>query len=107
MDETILVELKRGADGLDLAETLGRRGVTGRVVRHGELWALEIRAGREPLERLLIDVLSALETWLAYSDTPAVDIRVGRRLYTFRSGAEGRRLTEAHRRASEGGPRRG
>lgn len=95
MDETVLVELAHGADGLDLAQTFARRGVTGRVIRQGELWALEIRAGREPLERLLIDVLSALETWLAYRDIPAVDIRVGRRVYTFRRpGAEGRRLTE-------------
>ena len=83
MAETIHIELATTAEGVDLVEALARRGLTGELVRAGSPSEVAVRYASEETDRLLLEVLAALEAWLADRGVSSLRVRVGKRAFTF------------------------
>ncbi len=96
--EAIRIELESRADAADLVRAFAVRGLTGGVEVVNGHCEVEIANRREQTERLLIDVLAALEAWLADHDDPPTRVRVGERSYVF--GAPASLVDMAHARAA-------
>jgi len=83
--DTIRLETASAGEAIDLIETLARRGLNAALVRECGCSHVEVSSPGEPTQRLLGDVLVALETWLADATPRAVRLRVGERTYTLES----------------------
>jgi hypothetical protein len=81
----VRVERLEQHEALDLAQALAVRGLVGRPVRSRGVGALEIHDAREDTQRLLTEVVEAVETWLADRQRDPVVISVGGRKRTVRA----------------------
>lgn len=86
MAETIRVGLAGPSEGADLVRMLAAQGLPGRLIREAGRWEVEIGSEHEETERLLSDVLAALETWLGEREPSSIRVRVGGRTYAFPQG---------------------
>ncbi len=71
----IRIEVGSRFESFDLSESLARRGIHAAVVELDGGWEVEIHSPREQPERLLQDVTSGVETWLAGRGADAATIR--------------------------------
>jgi hypothetical protein len=99
MAEAIRIELDSPADAADLVRALGVRGLTAGIARVNGHCEFEIAYRREKTERLLVDVLAALEAWLADRTYPSTRVRIGQRSYTFGVGSDRERSLPERARA--------
>lgn len=98
MAEAIRIEIENPADAADLARAFAVRGLVGEVVPVNGRCEVEIVSRREQTERLLIEVLAALEAWCADRDRISACVRVGERSYAFEASSGS--LEPAHARAA-------
>lgn len=84
----VRVERLEQDEALDLAQALSVRGLVGRPLRVRKHVVLEIRDEREDPERLLKEVIDALEAWLADRHRDALLVSVGDTQRTVRAARD-------------------
>jgi hypothetical protein len=72
--ESIVIEVASARAGADLIDTLGRRGLIGKLVGDEENWDVAVATRGEELVRLLAEVVAAVEAWR--NDRRAGDLTV-------------------------------
>jgi hypothetical protein len=77
LDPPIRIEWLEGGEAIDLVQALAVRGLIGKRVRRRAHHAVVIYHPHEGTERLLPDVIDALEDWLADRGRATIDVRVG------------------------------
>jgi hypothetical protein len=77
LDPPIRIEWLEGGEAVDLVEALAVRGLIGKRVRRRTRHAVVIHHPHEGTERLLPDVIDALEDWLADRGRETIEVRVG------------------------------
>lgn len=94
MAPPIRIEWLESVEAIDLMQALAVRGIVGRLEEAGSQLAVVVHDPHEELERLLPEVVGALEGWLADRGREAVEVRVGDRARTVAPGGQ---LAEALR----------
>lgn len=77
LDPPIRIEWLEGGEAIALVEALAVRGLIGKPMRRRTRHAVVIYHPHEDTERLLPDVVEALEAWLADRGRETIEIRVG------------------------------
>jgi hypothetical protein len=77
----IRIEWLESREAIDLAEALAVRGIVGRPVRSTEGHAVVVHDPRERVDRLVDEIVAALESWLADRGRGPVSVRVGTRVH--------------------------
>jgi hypothetical protein len=77
LDPPIRIEWLEGGEAVDLVQALAVRGLIGKPVRRRARHAVVIHHPHEDTERLLPDVIDALEDWLADRGRETIGVRVG------------------------------
>ncbi len=85
MEPPIRIESLEGGDAADLVQALAVRGLIGSSEREGKLSAVVIPHPHEDTERLLPDVVEALEGWLADRGKESAELSVGGNRLTVRA----------------------
>jgi hypothetical protein len=78
----IRIEWLEAGEAIDLMKALAVRGLVGILEREGSRHAVFVHDPHEETERLLAEVVEALESWLADRGRDAVEVRVGERVQT-------------------------
>jgi len=77
--EPLSVGAGSAAEGRDLVQALEARGFSAALVRKRSRWEVEIGLDAHEGDRLLLDVVRALEVWLVGRGRRSVRVRVGER----------------------------
>ena len=77
MDPPIRIQWLEGGEAVDLVQALAVRGLIGKPMRRRTRHAVVIHHPHEDTERVLPDVIEALEAWLADRGRESVEVRVG------------------------------
>lgn len=72
MAETIQIDVPRRGIGSDLSESLAAHGLHAEIIEEGERCALHVRFAAEERERLVHDVIHAIESYLSERMLPLV-----------------------------------
>jgi hypothetical protein len=88
MADTIRIALADDGDGYDLMRALAVRGLPARLKQRAEEAYLELDFRREATERLLGDLLPALEDWRHDRNRGAVRVEIAERAYSVGSNAD-------------------
>jgi hypothetical protein len=88
MAPPIRIEWLEGGEAIDLVQALAVRGLVGKPVREKARHVVTIHDPHEETERLLSDVVAALETWLADRGRDEIEVRVGSRTRTVSARQE-------------------
>jgi hypothetical protein len=88
MAPPIRVEGLASREAVDLVQALAVRGIVGKPLYAGEGYAVVVHDPHEDEQRLLAEVLHALEGWLADRRREPLEVRVGARTQTVRGGSD-------------------
>jgi hypothetical protein len=77
LDPPIRIEWLEGSEAVDLVQALAVRGLVGKRARRRTRHAVLIYHPHEDTERLLPDVIDALQDWLADRGRETIEVRVG------------------------------
>lgn len=84
MDDPITIPVRTSAEGLELVETLARRGLPAALVSLARGWQVEIVSRQDPDELLLHEVTVALESSARSLRRSSLPVLVGDRRYDLR-----------------------
>ncbi len=65
MAPPVRIEWLDGAEAIDLVQALSVRGLVGKPLRKGKRHAVVVHDPHEEADRLIAELVAALETWLA------------------------------------------
>jgi hypothetical protein len=77
LDPPIRIQWLEGDEAVDLVQALAVRGLIGKPMQRRARHAVVIYHPHEDTDRLLPDVIEALEAWLADRGLESVEVRVG------------------------------
>lgn len=82
MAPPLRIEWLDGADAIDLVQALAVRGLVGKPLRKGDRHAVVVHDPHEDTDRLLAELVAALESWLADRGGESLRLTVGDRTRT-------------------------
>ena len=104
MAEAVEIHVRDTTEGYDLMRALAVRGLTGTLSESGDRALIAIMCRREETDRLLADLLPALDEWRIDAGLAAIDVRVGARRYPISGHADIARCLAELRDDSRGRP---
>ena len=81
MPDEIQVDVSSEDEGTDLVEVLMRHGINAQVSHAGKRWAVNVQSPYEETERIMQDVIAAVERWLPGGRRRKVALHAGGRTY--------------------------
>jgi hypothetical protein len=88
MAPPVRIEWLDGADAIDLVQALAVRGLVGKPLRRGNRHAVVVHDPHEDADRLVAELVAALESWLADRGGESLRLTLGDRSRTVSAPAD-------------------